>query len=369
MAATFNTENLAGLRKILINHFDMDEIKDLCFDLGIDFQLLSHKNKRELIRELLAYLNRRGTLSCLITEVISQRPAVTKGLEKILEKLPDCDSNILVFTLRLNADQIDNVAETKREIAHILGLSGYDINIVGASGGSIRLLLGLPQTVTDNPAYSKAISLGKITDDLMIYPFDTLNSTSKQAWRLIATKYPPKFFGNKLRPTIQWQEAIAEVTGAFRASNFNFSEDFTRTGNKEAGNFSINFEDIFGPSWKDLDNHPNDEKSRSQGTSSAREILDRNLIDLSTVEGYRGNQLKDLPDGNSGLVVNLVNNQVIFVYDLSGSKPIILNLFYKNAQGETSKVPNPEFYRNFSLPEIIKRLNHQFGSEGRQSGS
>jgi len=62
------------LRDILIQHFDAEEIRDLCFQLGIEADNLRGENKPAVIRELVGYADRRGELWKLIGMIFYNRP-------------------------------------------------------------------------------------------------------------------------------------------------------------------------------------------------------------------------------------------------------------------------------------------------------
>jgi PAS domain S-box-containing protein len=67
-------EQLAKLRRTLETHFDEGELHDLCFDLGV--QGLPDRAKGDLIRELLAYCDRRSRVPELVEVGKRQRPDV-----------------------------------------------------------------------------------------------------------------------------------------------------------------------------------------------------------------------------------------------------------------------------------------------------
>ena len=69
-------EKLIRLRKLLIEHFDLEELRLLCFDLGLDYEELAGKTKSTKMQDLITYLARRGELQRLIDEINSQRPKV-----------------------------------------------------------------------------------------------------------------------------------------------------------------------------------------------------------------------------------------------------------------------------------------------------
>ena len=64
----------ARLRQFLQNHFNLEELKTLAFDLGIDYELFPHDTVPAFTRELIAYCQRMDKIACLLTEVSKQRP-------------------------------------------------------------------------------------------------------------------------------------------------------------------------------------------------------------------------------------------------------------------------------------------------------
>lgn len=52
--------NHTELRDFIDRYFDDNELRDLCFDLGIDYQNLSGDNKSAKIRELIMHCERYG---------------------------------------------------------------------------------------------------------------------------------------------------------------------------------------------------------------------------------------------------------------------------------------------------------------------
>ena len=56
-------ELLIKLPEILASRFSDGELRDLCFDLGVDYESLAGEGKSAKARELIAYLQRRGRLA------------------------------------------------------------------------------------------------------------------------------------------------------------------------------------------------------------------------------------------------------------------------------------------------------------------
>ncbi|MCL5996109.1 MAG: tetratricopeptide repeat protein [Chloroflexi bacterium] len=73
------TNQLVILRQNLIEYFNTDELRSLCFDLGIDWESLAGEGKNAKARELITYMQRRGKLDELMKAVREVRPTVAWG--------------------------------------------------------------------------------------------------------------------------------------------------------------------------------------------------------------------------------------------------------------------------------------------------
>jgi hypothetical protein len=76
-ALTPSSRYLTQLRQNLINCFDEDELRTLCFDLDTDYDTLPGQGKAGKARSLVAFLDRRGRLSDLAQVCSRQRPHVS----------------------------------------------------------------------------------------------------------------------------------------------------------------------------------------------------------------------------------------------------------------------------------------------------
>lgn len=72
----FDSPNRSRLRLLLVLHFSESELRDLCFDLGIDFEIIPGPTKSDKARELLAYTSRHGHHNALIAQCRRLRPHV-----------------------------------------------------------------------------------------------------------------------------------------------------------------------------------------------------------------------------------------------------------------------------------------------------
>ena len=64
------------LKFVLTNYFNISELKDLCFDLEIDFEDLVHTTKKDVIRELIGYCERYENLDMLYKKCQTLRPKI-----------------------------------------------------------------------------------------------------------------------------------------------------------------------------------------------------------------------------------------------------------------------------------------------------
>lgn len=65
---------LVALRQVLIDRFDEGELRDLIFDLAIDYDDLPGAAKKDKARELISFCWRRGRLPELEQAVLERRP-------------------------------------------------------------------------------------------------------------------------------------------------------------------------------------------------------------------------------------------------------------------------------------------------------
>jgi len=65
---------LVALRRVLTQLFDHEELRDLIFDLAIDYDSLPGAAKKDKARELISFCWRRGRLPELKQAVLERRP-------------------------------------------------------------------------------------------------------------------------------------------------------------------------------------------------------------------------------------------------------------------------------------------------------
>jgi hypothetical protein len=64
------------LRQTLIHHFNTEELRDLCFDLGLDFEQLSGSEKGSKARSLVEYWINRRDLKTLVNAIREERGSI-----------------------------------------------------------------------------------------------------------------------------------------------------------------------------------------------------------------------------------------------------------------------------------------------------
>ena len=70
------TIDRARLLEMIVDHFNIEELNELCYLLKIDFENLAGEHKRDKARELIIYLERRGRIDELFALLYEQRPNI-----------------------------------------------------------------------------------------------------------------------------------------------------------------------------------------------------------------------------------------------------------------------------------------------------
>ncbi|MAT96390.1 MAG: hypothetical protein CL608_04535 [Anaerolineaceae bacterium] len=65
------------LRRSIAKHFKDDELRTLCFDLELDYELLGGEGKMGKIRELIAHMDRHNRLAELLQYLKTERPKIS----------------------------------------------------------------------------------------------------------------------------------------------------------------------------------------------------------------------------------------------------------------------------------------------------
>ena len=183
MAITLEPNDRAKLREHLEQRYSLDELETLVFDLGVDYNQLPHSTTTQLSRELVSYFERRGNLSSLITKMLGQRydPFLANLSTKLSPSSPRKKVQIIL------AQDVDyNVNEIIVDLATKLKIDIDQVELIGATWGSLHLLLGLPEEAANALINSQVHDLvsGKYRV-ISIRTFDSLDAASQEAWRNI----------------------------------------------------------------------------------------------------------------------------------------------------------------------------------------
>jgi hypothetical protein len=182
------------LRHFLTEYFSLSELKDLCFDLGVDYEMFPHQTKSDLSRELLAYFERTQNLSCLVAEMVKQRPE--EELVTLLAELGSCTPRSKVQIV-LPVDKLRNRKNLLSELAQVLGVAPDEVMLIATASGSVRLLVSLPADAAERLIALNPDHLGDAYEITSISAYESLPPEEQTAWREAALrgKPPTPFFG------------------------------------------------------------------------------------------------------------------------------------------------------------------------------
>ncbi len=80
---TIDSQSLSVLRELLTTRLDGGELRDLCFDLGIDYEILQGDAKADKVRSLIIYQVHRNQYNVLLSRLKQKRPDVPwPGIEQ-----------------------------------------------------------------------------------------------------------------------------------------------------------------------------------------------------------------------------------------------------------------------------------------------
>ena len=69
-------QQLRNLRTLILNHFNLEELRTLCLDLGVDYESLSGDSKPTKVRELIHYHYRVNRVKVLLYYLNEARPTI-----------------------------------------------------------------------------------------------------------------------------------------------------------------------------------------------------------------------------------------------------------------------------------------------------
>jgi SNF2 family DNA or RNA helicase len=192
----------AELRKSLIQFFSLGELKDIAFDLEVDYETLSICSKAELARELILYLERRDRIGELLVEVSTLRPDIKELLTP-----PDNKPSTIRGKVQIDAsDESITLTRLSDDLVLNLQISANSVSIIAAAQGSLRLLLGLPKESIE--LLESKFAANAVEYITAVTRFEELGKIGQIAWRLIATEQPPRVVEGQLHATALWRDAV-----------------------------------------------------------------------------------------------------------------------------------------------------------------
>lgn len=178
----------AELRQFLIDRFNLNELRDLAFDLCVDYEAFPHQTKTDFCRELIEYFERRNKLSFFLNEVLKQRQ--DSWLAEVLARLPACSPRIKIQII-LFLDKMDKKDKTRlvESLARLFGVDQEEIMLLASAPGSIKLLFGMPEE-TGQRVLASGIRefLGGQFRVISMGSFAALELAARQEWRQVALK-------------------------------------------------------------------------------------------------------------------------------------------------------------------------------------
>jgi hypothetical protein len=116
MPTFLSTHQRTSLRQFLVSRFGLDDLKDLAFDLSIDYQSLPHTTHQELARELIVFVERVGSIEDLVQAVLYRRPDNT---------LSQLFANVITREQEVDADHLLKRALSSEIIANLNRISEF----------------------------------------------------------------------------------------------------------------------------------------------------------------------------------------------------------------------------------------------------
>jgi formylglycine-generating enzyme required for sulfatase activity len=108
LSSTYSHVYLRELRQLIDRHFDLEGLRTLCFDLGVEYDSLLGEGKANKARELVTLMNRLERLDELVALCELERPKInwkneTSGLDNVPSSKPDASKSTDKKTTRLQS--------------------------------------------------------------------------------------------------------------------------------------------------------------------------------------------------------------------------------------------------------------------------
>lgn len=173
------------LKTYLTDRFNVDELKDLTFALGMSHESFPHATISEFARELIFRCERECVLSCLVQLVIEKRP--NSSIAELLTRLGLCNPHVKVILIIDAAGFDEDVKSLKQKLADLIEVSLEEVELIAAKRGSVQILIGISKDAAEKLlTKSKNLTVDGRVKILAIVQFSN-NLLDEQAnWKSIA---------------------------------------------------------------------------------------------------------------------------------------------------------------------------------------
>ena len=174
-----SNEDRQSLREFLEQHFSLEELKTLSFDLAISCEEFPNSTISAFSRELILYCERIYLIPCLLFQVVRARP--NSSISNMLTKVGPCRPRIKVQVIFNDSVLKMTEEQFKLMIAQAyFNISPDQVQIIASAPGSIRILIGLPKRITPPTLF-----LGRILpiSVLNVSVFEQISRESQTKWR------------------------------------------------------------------------------------------------------------------------------------------------------------------------------------------
>lgn len=185
-----STEDRLVVVSYLEKRFNIQELKNLCFDVGISHENFLHDTKPTFARELILYCERAQQINCLLK--IANKKRRDKVITSIIKKIEDCQS-LTKIEIVFPSESLNITPEDLRIALCELfvGVSPNQIEIIAIASGSIHILVSIPSAVIRlNMSIMKKeknfLMIKDVEERVFIRLFDDLTPSYQGVWRFIS---------------------------------------------------------------------------------------------------------------------------------------------------------------------------------------
>ena len=109
----------AQMQRLLVRHFNLSELKDLCFELSISYEELPNSTISEFARELILYCERHSLEGCLAEVMCHARPL--DDVINIFGQISGCNPRSKIQIVIKAEGIVFSAADIAKALALIIG--------------------------------------------------------------------------------------------------------------------------------------------------------------------------------------------------------------------------------------------------------